>query len=99
VPVSALAIDPGYPDWGLKYEVYLDGFKTSFALAVAQNSPLDLSDIACRALRAPCIFNFYKRTNVFSEQSSITARRIASCLLNRVKLEPPSFELHPFSRA
>jgi len=51
VPVSTLGIDPCYPDWGLKYEVYLDGFKTSFTLALAQNSPLDLSDIAF-ALRA-----------------------------------------------
>jgi len=101
VPVSALAIDPGYPDWGLKYEVYLDGFKTSFALAVAQNSPLDLSDIACRALRAPCIFNFYKCTSILGTKLHYRSP-IASCLpLNRVEAraaELDDLESHPFSR-
>jgi hypothetical protein len=66
VPVSTLAIDPGYPDWGLKYEVYLDGFKTSFALAAAQNSPLDLSDIALRA--SATAFLIFTNVQAFSEQ-------------------------------
>lgn len=57
MPVSAVAIDPRCFDWGLKYEVYLGGVKTSFVLAIAQNfvSLLNLLDITF-AWRIPIYF-------------------------------------------